>query len=537
MQQAKLLIANRGEIAIRIAQAAYDLGIPSVSIFSEDDATSLHIQKTDESYPLSGSGPRAYLDMLQILAIAQEADCTLVHPGYGFLSENAAFAEVCEKQGISFIGPRPEVLRMLGDKSQARKLAREQGIPILPGTEQRSSLAEAEQFFQSLPEGASLLIKALSGGGGKGMGIVKNRAELASTFERCQMEAEKAFGEKGLYVEQYLPLARHVEVQIIGDGKEVAHLWERECSLQRHHQKLIEIAPCPGMAPELRERILRAALKMAQSIQYEGAGTFEFLVSGSDFSEDASFYFLEANPRIQVEHTVTEEVTGIDLVAFQIQQALGASLGELDLQQQHIPAPKGVAIQARINMESMDSSGRVLPKTGKLTQFEMPFGKGVRVETLGYKGFANSPAFDTLLGKLIVHHPSGDWAAALKKLYRKLCECHIVGIETNVSFLQNLLIHPSVEAHSFHTRWVEENLRALLEDKIDHPQLFRKAVASRSIDAQATPQIPEGLVAIRAAMPGSILQIFVRQGEEIKQGTEPDINGSHEDGIPSRSRS
>ena len=197
MQQAKLLIANRGEIAIRIAQAAYDLGIPSVSIFSEDDATSLHIQKTDESYPLSGSGPRAYLDMLQILAIAQEADCTLVHPGYGFLSENAAFAEVCEKQGITFIGPRPEVLRMLGDKSQARKLAREQGIPILPGTEQRSSLAEAEQFFQSLPEGASLLIKALSGGGGKGMGIVKNRAELASTFERCQMEAEKAFGERG----------------------------------------------------------------------------------------------------------------------------------------------------------------------------------------------------------------------------------------------------------------------------------------------------------------------------------------------------
>ena len=245
---------------------------------------------------------------------------------------------------------------------------------------------------------------------------------------------------------------------------------------------------------------------------------FEFLVSGSDFSEDASFYFLEANPRIQVEHTVTEEVTGIDLVAFQIQQALGASLGELDLQQQHIPAPKGVAIQARINMESMDSSGRVLPKTGKLTRFEMPFGKGVRVETLGYKGFANSPAFDTLLGKLIVHHPSGDWAAALKKLYRKLCECHIVGIETNVSFLQNLLIHPSVEAHSFHTRWVEENLRALLEDKIDHPQLFRKAVASRSIDAQATPQIPEGLVAIRAAMPGSILQIFVRQGDEIQQG-------------------
>ena len=383
--------------------------------------------------------------MEHILSIAQQAGCTLIHPGYGFLSENASFAQACKEQGLIFIGPRPHILELLGDKSQARTLAKELGIPVLPGTERSTSLEEVQQFFHSLPSSSKMLIKALSGGGGRGMGIVQEASEIESTYEHCQVEAQKAFGEKGLYVERYLPLARHLEVQIIGDGDEVSHLWERECSLQRSHQKLIEIAPCPGMPTALRERILAAAVKMARALQYENAGTFEFLVEGREFNEDTSFFFIEANPRIQVEHTVTEEITGIDLVAFQIQQALGASLKDLGLQQFDIPTPKGMAVQARINMEALDPSGKILPKTGTLTHFELPYGKGVRIESLGYKGYSNSPAFDTLLAKLIVSQPTSNWLSLkAKTVSSSLCSSHIVGITSNLPFLTKS-VDPSLD--------------------------------------------------------------------------------------------
>ncbi|MEM7513463.1 MAG: biotin carboxylase N-terminal domain-containing protein, partial [Bacteroidota bacterium] len=321
MKKDKLLIANRGEIALRIIQAAAELGIPTLSIFSEDDANALHIQHSDEAVPLKGRGVAPYLDIRQIIAIATQHEATLIHPGYGFLSENAAFAAACEKEGITFVGPGLAILELLGDKSQARKLAQEQGVPILPGTNEAASMEEAQQFFDSLPVGAQMMIKSLSGGGGRGMEIVSRAEELTFSYEKCAREALKAVGKSELYVEQYLPVARHVEVQIMGDGKEVSHLWERECSIQRSHQKLIEIAPCPGMPKVLREKIIEASVRMAKAIGYKGLGTFEFLVEGNSFEDNTPFYFMEANPRIQVEHTVTEEITGIDLVAFQLQQA------------------------------------------------------------------------------------------------------------------------------------------------------------------------------------------------------------------------
>ena len=320
-----MLIANRGEIAIRIARACADLGIRSVAVFAEDDSASLHTRQADLAVPLRGRGVAAYLDMQQLIDVARAQGCEAIHPGYGFLAENAEFARRCQAAGLTFIGPPPEVLELFGDKAAARALAERCGVPLVGGINRAVTLSEAQAF---LAEHGAVMLKALAGGGGRGMRAVFEPAELDAAYARCQSEAQAAFGNGALYVEQLVGQARHIEVQVLGDGSTVSHLWERDCSLQRRNQKLLEIAPSPDLDAELRQAIIDCALQLAGAVNYRGIGTFEFLL---DERQPGTFYFMEANPRVQVEHTVTEQVTGVDLLHAQIRLLAGASLDQLGL--------------------------------------------------------------------------------------------------------------------------------------------------------------------------------------------------------------
>ncbi|MFK7980120.1 MAG: carboxyl transferase domain-containing protein [Saprospiraceae bacterium] len=517
----KLLIANRGEIAIRIINAACDLEMETVTIYSEDDKTALHTKKSEESYPLKGSGAAAYLDITQIIDVAKKSGCNYLHPGYGFLSENAQLAKACAAAGIIFVGPNSKTLKLFGNKIKARAIAKKVGIPLIPGTNEATSLKEVKGFFKSLPEGSKIMIKSMAGGGGRGMRIVSQYNAIEKAYQQCQSEAQKAFGNDQIYVEKYLPKARHIEVQILGDGEAITHLWERECSLQRRQQKLIEIAPCPEIHPALRQQIIEAAIQLAKAVNYENAGTFEFLVEGTDLSANIAFYFLEVNPRIQVEHTVTEEITGVDIVKFQLNQAMGYSLKDLGLKQSQISAPIGFAIQARINMETIDNQGNTLAKTGQLTHFDVPFGKGIRVETSGYVGYANSPSFDTLLAKLIIHSKGNNYQKAIKKLYRKIGECRIEGIGTNLPFLQNILQQKQVVNNQFHTQFILENLPQLLATPTsNHPQYYFKETQQNTAKKVVEENLPVGIIAIKTPMPGSVVSIDAKVGKSIKIGQQ-----------------
>src|SRR5437899_3738185 len=419
MSLARLLVANRAEVAIRIARAAAGLGIPTVGVFSEDDAASLHVRHVDAARPLSGRGPRAYLDVEQLLAVARETGCDAVHPGYGFLSEQAGFARRCAEAGLTFVGPRPETLALLGDKVAARALAERCGVPVLRGTSGPASLAEARAFLAALGKSEAAVVKAVAGGGGRGMRVVRRPAELDEAWARCRSEAQAAFGSGDLYVEALLPRARHVEVQVVGDGSgAVSHLGERDCSLQRRHQKLVEVAPAPGVADDVRARLAAAAVRMAAEMRYASVGTLEFLV---DVDRPGAFAFIEANPRLQVEHTVTEELAGVDLVAAQLRLAAGCSLAALGLRQEDLARPRGFAMQVRVNLETLAADGSVRPSTGVLAAFEVPTGRGVRVDTAGYAGYRPSPSFDSLLAKVIARSTADDFAAVVAKAYRALC--------------------------------------------------------------------------------------------------------------------
>jgi len=371
----KLLIANRGEIAIRVARAAADLGIPTVAIYAQDDSECLHVRRADNCVALPGSGVRAYLDMDAIIAAARSTGCTAVHPGYGFLSENSAFATRCADEGLLFVGPSPEVLELLGNKATARMRATELGLPVLPGTNSATDLDSAVAFFDSSAQGG-MVIKALAGGGGRGMRIVTNRDEIPQLYARCQSEAKAAFGDDRLYVEKLVERARHIEVQVLGDrAGAVMHLWERDCTLQRRNQKLIEMAPSPSLGSDLRERLLEAAVRYASAIGYQGLGTFEFLVDLDD-AEPEAIHFIEANPRLHVEHTVTEEITGVDLVQAQLRIARGDLLGDLGLAPASPPSARGFAIQLRVNMETMGSDGTPRPSSGTLAASKDPRARG-----------------------------------------------------------------------------------------------------------------------------------------------------------------
>ncbi len=558
-----VLVANRGEIAVRIMRAADELGIRTVALFSEDDASSLHTKKADEARPLRGSGARPYLDIKGILAVAREAQCDAIHPGYGFLSENAEFSRRCAEEGVIFVGPRPETLDMLGDKARARVLAEELGVPVVPGTNGPTTLKEVKEFFSSLGEGASVMIKAIGGGGGRGIRPVFDINDIEDAYARCQSEAGQAFGNSDVYVEQLIPRARHIEIQILGDSSGgITNLGERECSIQRRHQKIIEVAPCPGLSTKLRERLIAAATKLAEATRYENAGSFEFLVDSVLMdSDDATFYFIEANARLQVEHTVTEEVTGIDLVKTQLQLADGSSLQELGLGQQEIGAPRGYAMQVRINMETMAQDGTARPSGGVLTAFELPSGLGVRSDSFGYAGYRTSPNFDSLLAKLIGYTNSNRFSDVIGKTYRALCETRIEGVSTNIQFLQSILQHPDFISGNIHTRFVDDHMKELVADSANgHRRLFfEQPVAQTKTSPQfagarldagnplavldygksefdtPTPILdpgqataapldevvgPEDTVPIMAPIQGTIVSIDISEGDQITEKTQ-----------------
>ena len=554
----KLLIANRGEIAIRIARAAAEHGLATVCVHSEDDAAALHTKKADEARALRGSGPAAYLDAEQLVAAALATGCDAVHPGYGFLSEQAAFARRCAAAGLVFVGPGPAVLDAFGDKAAARVLAERCGVPVLPATPGPTSLDDARAFLAERG-GAGVMVKAIAGGGGRGMRPVTRAQDLPPAYARCRSEALQAFGNGDVYVEALLPRARHVEIQVAGDRSGgVTHLWERECSLQRLRQKLVEIAPAPGLTPQLRARMLDAAVALARAAGLDNLATVEFLVSGE--GDEAAFAFIEANPRLQVEHTVTEAVTGLDLVRLQLDLAAGCTLAALELDAGRAPAPRGMAIQVRVNAETMAPDGTARPGAGALTAFEPPSGPGIRVDTAGYTGYRTSPRFDSLLAKLVVSVRDADLAEAVGKAYRALCEFRIAGVPTNVGFLQGVLRHPDVVAGRFHTGFVDAHAAELAAaDPAAHRRLFMEPTAARghvgarvdrgdplavlahgksaapeaeaageSGDAAAVPDAvgveevtgPEGTTTVRAPMQGTVVSVAVGEGETVRAGAE-----------------
>ncbi len=520
-----VLVANRGEIAIRIMRTAADNDLRSVAIYAEDDAKSLHLQKADEAIALQGRGAAAYLNAGQVVEKALSSGSDAVHPGYGFLSENADFAALCEKKGLVFVGPTPEQLSLFGDKARARALAQETGVPLLPGTLGVTSLEEGKAFMESLGEGGAVMIKALAGGGGRGMRPVYNLAEFDEAYARCQSEAKTAFGSGDVYVEQFLPRARHIEVQIVGDGQGgVCHLYERECSLQRRNQKVLEIAPSPSLPQSLRDKLTAAAITLAKKTNYRSLGTFEFLLDQRrpELTDETPFFFMEANPRVQVEHTVTEEITGFDLIGLQLAIAEGKTLAELGLVQADIPAPRGFAVQLRINMETMDKTGAVHPSGGTLSVFEMPSGPGVRNDGYGYSGYTTSPSYDSLLAKLIVHSTTASYPKVLDRAYRALCEYKIVGVPTNIGFLQNLMKQEAVQENAVYTRYIEDHIADLAEgEEGQHLKLYIETEAGASDAIQDDAAVaPAGSDAVSAPMQGAIVSIDVAVGEAVKKGQQ-----------------
>ena len=517
MKSSAILIANRGEIAIRIARACADLGLRSVAVYPADDARSLHVLRADAAQPLPGRGAAAYLDVAQIVAAAQAAGCMAVHPGYGFLSESDALADACAAAGLAFIGPSAEVLRLFGDKARARRAATEHDVPVLAGTPGAVDVAGAQAFFASL-HGGGMLIKALAGGGGRGMRVVLQAQDIADAHTRASAEALAAFGRGEVYCEELIADARHIEIQVLGDGTgEVTQFGERECSLQRRHQKIVEIAPSPSLPAALRERMADAALRMARGTHYRGLGTFEFLV---DRGRLERFVFIEANPRLQVEHTVTEAVYGVDLVQAQIRVGLGETLAALGLRQADVPAPRGHAIQLRVNMETMQADGSAMPAAGSLSAYELPSGPGVRVDGFGYVGYATSSHYDALLAKLIVHAPSASFADAVARARRALAETRISGVATNLGFLAATLAHPEVLANDVSTRWLDHHMDQLLASEagaLEERFFESTAPAAASTSAAAA---PPGTVALVAPMQASVIAIDVREGDLVRPGQQ-----------------
>ncbi|MGE0387828.1 MAG: carboxyl transferase domain-containing protein [Gammaproteobacteria bacterium] len=542
----RLLVANRGEIAVRILRTAAALGLRTVAIATADDARALHLKLADEWHVLDGRGVAPFLDIEQIVALARRTGCDAIHPGYGLLSENAAFAQRCEDAGIVFVGPRTRTLAALGDKCEARALAAGSGVPVLEASDGPVTADEARAFFAAL-NGGAMVLKAVHGGGGRGMRVVHEAGAIDRAHERCTSEARAAFGDGALYAERFLPDARHVEVQVAGDGTgAVLHLFERECTLQRRHQKLVEFAPAPGLPAALRARLVDAALRMAARLQYRGLGTFEFLVAAGHGTGEPDFAFIEANPRLQVEHTVTEAVLGRDLVELQLSIAAGATFADLALTQAAIGTPRGLAVQLRVNMERMQPDGSARPAGGTLAVFEPPAGPGVRVDSFGYAGYTTSPHFDSLLAKVILHEPGGDYGRLLDRAARALAEFRVQGVDTNIAFLQALLRHDDVRANRIHAGFVEAHVDALVGTPtapalhfgagpasargragaaIDHSDPLavldygRRAADAAAADAGGSPPPEQGDgLAVRAPMQGTVIAIQVEPGAAVAAG-------------------
>ena len=456
----KVLVANRGEIAVRIIRACKELNIRTVAVYSESDANSMHVQLADEAICI-GKPPatESYLRIDRIISAAEITDVDAIHPGYGFLSENAHFAEVCESCNIRFIGPSPRAMQALADKAVSRALAKKAGVATPPGSD---GVVEKEQEALIIAKriGYPVIIKAIAGGGGRGMRVAHNDISLVKGYHTARMEAEKAFGNSGVYIEKFIENPHHIEIQILGDNKgRIIHLGERDCSIQRRNQKIIEEAPSPLLEHKfrkLRDKIGKAAVKIAEAAHYTNAGTVEFIVDNQ-----GNFYFLEVNKRIQVEHPVTEEVTGIDLVRYQILLASGEPLhhSQSDIE------IKGHAIECRINAEDPFDDFR--PSPGRIEMYYQPGGRGVRMDTHAYAGYSIPPHYDSMIGKLIT--TGKDRREALDRMNRALSECMITGIKTTVSFQQAIMQDPNFRRGVYSTGFVDQLLggarRELIEEK------------------------------------------------------------------------
>ena len=441
----KVLIANRGEIALRVIRACQELEIPAVAVYSDADEESLHVRHADEAVRI-GPPPagKSYLNVEALIEAAKETGAEAIHPGYGFLAENASFAAACRDAGLKFVGPSPEAIEKMGNKSAARRIALEADVPVVPGSEESASGDEAVERAEEI--GYPVMVKAAAGGGGRGIRVAENEEELRKAVRVARQEAEKAFGDGSLYLEKLLVGPRHVEVQVMGDHEgNVIHLYERECSMQRRRQKILEEAPSPGISPEVREGMTEAAVRLAREVRYTSAGTVEFLVEGDEF------YFIEMNTRIQVEHPVTETLTGVDLVKEQLRVAGG---DPLSLNQEDVPF-EGHAIEFRINAE--DPEKDFMPSPGEISFLDVPGGPGVRVDSAIYQGYKIPPFYDSLVGKLIV------WALtreeAINRARRALREYRLEGIKTTIPLHMRLLEEDAFRSGEYHTGYLEELLK------------------------------------------------------------------------------
>ena len=451
----KVLIANRGEIAVRIARACRELGVRSVAIYTEADRYALHVKKADESYAVGQDPLQGYLNPHQLVNLAVETGCDALHPGYGFLSENAELAEICRKRGIKFIGPAAAVISSMGDKTEARRSAVRAGVPVTPGSEGNlANVDEALKEAESL--GYPVMLKATSGGGGRGIRRCNDAKELLQNFDRVISEATKAFGRADVFLEKCIVNPRHIEVQILADSQgNTVHLFERDCSIQRRNQKLIELAPSPQLNDEQRHYIGELAVKVAREVGYENAGTVEFLLDS-----DGSFYFMEMNTRVQVEHTITEEITGIDIVREQIRIAGGLPLS---VKQEEI-SYSGFAAQFRINAE--DPKNGFLPSFGRISRYYSAGGPGVRTDAAIYTGYTIPPYYDSMCAKLVVW--ARNWEQLLARSMRALDDMQIYGIQTTRPYYKEILKHPEFRSGNFNTGFVEA-----------HPQLTNYSIKRR----------------------------------------------------------
>lgn len=512
---ATLLIANRGEIALRIIRTATELGMQTVAVYAEDDAGSPHVHAADEAIGLPGSGPDAYLDQSSILAAAKHAGAQLIHPGYGFLSENADFARACAAVGYTFVGPDADVLEAVGNKSSARAAAMAAGVPVLPATVGPSSVEDVRAFFAA--HDGAVMIKALAGGGGRGMRRVDSADQIDAAYRQCAAEAQLGFGNPAVFAEALLDDARHIEVQVVaapaGPRTHALALGDRDCSIQRRYQKLIEIAPAQGISDALRRELHLAAARLCGRAGLRGLATVEFLVAGE------TFVFLEVNPRIQVEHTITEETTGVDLVAAALAIAGGASYYQLGLPSgiasdgdEVIGEPaarRGIAIQARVNMETITADGTVAPAAGALTVFAPPSGPGVRVDTFGRTGLALSTRYDSLLAKVITHVRASSLPAALRKSRTALAEFAVEGVLTNINFLQELLSDGDIHSGVVTTGFLDAKL----------PELAAAALTHEHDTRVASVELYPGEEALRAQLAGTVVEI-APEGIEVNPGEQ-----------------
>ncbi len=460
----KILIANRGEIAVRIVRACAEMGIRSAAIYTEPDRFALHVKRADEAYFVGEDPLAGYLNAHRLVNLAVETGCDALHPGYGFLSENAELAAICAQRGITFIGPSSEVIQRMGDKTEARRAMIEAGVPVTPGTE--DNLKDLDEAIATASQiGYPVMLKATSGGGGRGIRRCDNEKELRNNYERVISEATKAFGRADVFMEKCILNPKHIEAQILADSHgNCIHLYERDCSIQRRNQKLIEIAPSPQLTPEQRDYIGTMAVRAAQAVGYENAGTVEFLLA------DDQIYFMEMNTRVQVEHTITEQITGVDIVREQIRIASGLPLG---YRQQDINY-RGFALQFRINAE--DPKHDFMPSFGRIARYYAPGGPGVRTDTAIYTGYQIPPYFDSMCMKLIVWGLT--WEEVLNRGARALNDMRVLGIKTTTPYYREILQHPVFRSGEFDTSFVESHPELLQYSEKSHPEQIALAIAA-----------------------------------------------------------